>query len=341
MAKNIDWKNLGFKYFQTEYYLKCEYKNGKWGEIKICSDPYLNIHIAATCLHYGQACFEGLKAFGRKDGSIAIFRPQENAKRLISSAKRLVMEPPSEELFLKMAHKLVLLNKTYVPPYGTDASLYIRPVLIGTSPHIGLHPSEDYLFFMIATPMGPYYKNGFFPVKAYVQENYDRAAPKGVGNIKAAGNYAAGLKGDLEGKEKGYTICLYLDSAQHRYIDEFGTSNFFAITKEGAYVTPDSTSILPSVTNMSLQTIAEDMGLRVERRKIQIEEVEYFKEVGACGTAVVITPIYSIQYRDKLYTFGKENEAGPTLTKLYKEIKGIQYGDIEDRHNWMYKVNLE
>jgi branched-chain amino acid aminotransferase len=340
MAKNIDWKNLGFQYLQTEYYVKCEFRGGGWGEIQICSDPHLTLHIAATCLHYGQACFEGLKAFGGKDGSVAMFRPDENAQRLIQSAQRLVMMPPPQELFLQMAKKLILLNKAYVPPYGTGASLYLRPFLIGSSPHIGVHPSEDYLFIMLATPMGPYYKNGFYPVKAYVQERYDRAAPRGVGNIKAAGNYAAGMMGDLDGKEKGYPICLYLDSASHLYIDEFGTSNFLAITKDGRYVTPESQSILPSVTNKSLQRIAQDFGLVVERRRVRVTELAEFSEVGACGTAVVITPVYSILHGERLYTFGREHEAGPTLTRLYNEIKGIQYGELPDRHGWLYSVDV-
>lgn len=338
MAKNIDWKNLGFEYMQTDYYVKAEYKNGSWGPVQVCTEPYVKLHIAATCLHYGQACFEGLKAFGRKDQSIAMFRPQENAQRLINSATRLVMEPVPEELFLEAAKKLVLLNKAYVPPYGTGASLYIRPFLLGSSPQIGLHAAEEYTFVMLATPMGPYYKDGFFPVKAFVQEDYDRAAPRGVGNIKAAGNYAAGLMGDMHGKAKGYPICLYLDPREHAYIDEFGTSNFVAITKDNRYVTADSASILPSITNKSLQAIAGDFGLTVERRKIHVTELRDFAEVGACGTAVVITPVQSILHGETLYTFGKEGEAGEMLTKLYKEIQAIQYGEIEDRHGWMVPV---
>jgi branched-chain amino acid aminotransferase len=340
MEKNIDWKNLGFQYMQTDCYVKCEFENGKWGDIQICADPHITLHIAATCFHYGQACFEGLKAFARKDGSIAMFRPDQNAQRLIHSARRLVMEPPPQELFLAAAKKLIVLNKSFVPPYGTGASLYLRPFLIGSSPHIGVHPSEEYTFIMLATPMGPYYKNGFYPVKAYIQEEYDRAAPKGVGHIKAAGNYAAGMMGDIDGKGKGYPICLYLDSATRMYIDEFGTSNFLAITKDGTYVTPDSESVLPSVTNMSLQQIAGDFGLTVERRKVKVTELADMAEVGACGTAVVITPVYSILHGETLYTFGRENEAGPILTRLYNEITGIQFGEIEDRHGWMYKVDI-
>jgi branched-chain amino acid aminotransferase len=340
MTKNIDWKNLGFEYMQTEYYVKCEYTQGKWGKVQVCTEPQISLHIAATCLHYGQAVFEGLKAFGRKDGSIALFRPQENARRLIASAQRLVMEPPTEELFLSMAKKLVQLNLPYVPPYGTGASLYLRPVLVGSSPHIGIHASEDYILIMLASPMGPYYKNGFFPVKAYIQDKYDRTAPLGVGNIKAAGNYAAAMLGDLEGKKKGFPVCLYLDAGTHQHIDEFSSSNFIAIARDGKYVTPDSQSILESVTNKSLQNIAQDFGMAVEKRNVYVNELADFVEVGACGTAVVITPVFSILHGERCYLFGKEDEAGKTLTRLYHEITGIQYGEIPDRHDWMYPIEI-
>ncbi|MBD3314877.1 MAG: branched-chain amino acid aminotransferase [Chitinivibrionales bacterium] len=339
MARRIDWKNLGFAYKDTGAYVKAEYKNGAWGEVEVCSDPYLNLHVAATCLHYGQACFEGLKVFCGKEGSIAAFRPDENAQRLIDTAHRVVMKPPPKELFLEAVDKVVELNREFVPPYGTGASLYLRPLLIGSSPHVGVHPSEEYIFLVLAMPVGPYYKDGFYPVKAYVQEEFDRAAPHGVGNVKVAGNYAAGMKGDMSGKEKGFPICLYLDSATHSYIDEFGTSNFLAITDDGSrYVTPDSSSVLPSITNKSLQRIARDFGLSVERRPVPVTELERFSEVGACGTAAVITPIYSITHGDKNYTFGREDRAGEMLTRLYKEIQGIQYGEIEDRHGWMREI---
>jgi len=338
MAQCINWQELEFKYMQTDYYVRTEFTNGKWGPLQVCSDTYFSIHVAATCLHYGQACFEGLKAFMRKDGSIATFRPQENARRLIATAERLVMQAPPEELFLEAVNRLISLNKEWVPPYGTGASLYIRPVLIGTSAHVGVHPSEEYSFMMLCMPVGPYYRNGFFPVKAYVQEQYDRAAPRGVGNVKAAGNYSAGMMGDLDGKAKGYPICLYLDSATHEYIDEFGTSNFLGITKDGRYVTPESSSILPSITNKSLEVIAGDFGMKVERRRIPFAELPQFAEVGACGTAAVITPVYSIERAGQILTFGKENEAGEILTKLFKTIQGIQYGELPDTHGWMLKA---
>jgi branched-chain amino acid aminotransferase len=338
MAQQLDWKNLEFRYVQTDCYLRDDFINGAWRGIKQRTDPAVTLHVAATCLHYGQSCFEGLKAFGRKDGSVALFRPGENAKRLIASAKRLVMEPYPEELFVEACRKVILYNRGWMPPHGTGASMYLRPVLFGTSPHVGVHASGEYTFLLLCMPVGPYYRNGFFPVKAIVQERYDRAAPRGVGSIKAAGNYAAGMIGDMEGKDRGYAICLYLDPSTRTLVDEFGTSNFIAITKDGRYVTPVSTSILDSITNRSLQTLAVDFGMKVERRSIRFEELETFAEVGACGTAAVITPVFSVTRGDRVYTFGKEKVAGPVLTKLYRELQGIQYGDIEDRHGWMVKV---
>jgi branched-chain amino acid aminotransferase len=335
----MNWRDLGFQYLQTDSYLRADFTNSGWSALKVCTDPNMSIHIAAAALHYGQECFEGLKAFTRKDGSIALFRPMENARRMIHSAKRLVMEPVPEELFLDACKKVVSGNLDWMPPYGTGASLYLRPLLIGSSPRVGISPSDDYLFLVLAMPVGPYYKkNGFSPVAAMVQEKYDRAAPRGVGKVKTGGNYAAGLLGDLEAKKRGFTISLYLDSGTRTHIDEFGTSNFIAITKDNKYVTPESDSILTSVTNKSLQQLAEDFGLTVERREIKLAELADFTEVGSCGTAAVITPVCSITYNDRVYTFGRKNEAGPVLTRLYRELLAIQYGEIEDRHRWMVKV---
>jgi branched-chain amino acid aminotransferase len=338
MTKRIEWEKLNFAYRDTGAYVTAAYRDGAWESVKSEQEPYLKLHIAATALHYGQACFEGLKAFQRADGTVALFRPEQNARRMSDSALRLAMEPPPEELFVEAVNQAVRINGDYVPPYGTGASLYVRPLLIGVSPHVGLHASEEYLLVVMAMPVGPYYKDGFFPVRAMVQERYDRAAPLGVGNIKAAGNYAAGLLGDMEIKQRGYPISLYLDSRSHRYVDEFGTSNFVAITSDGTYVTPESSSILPSITNKSLQAIARDFGLTVEQRPIAVDELEEFAEVGACGTAAILTPVCSIAHGDKEYTFGKCDQAGEMLTRLYREIQGIQYGEIEDRHHWMRVV---
>jgi branched-chain amino acid aminotransferase len=335
MKKDIDWKNIGFSYMDTGTYVKVECRDGSWGSMKVCHDPLVNIHIAATCLHYGQECFEGLKAFTQQDGAIRIFRPHENAARMIGSAARLCMQAPPVELFTCAVREAISKNLEFVPPYGYGASMYVRPLLIGTSPRIGVQPAQDFLFIVLVMPVGPLYRNGFLPIRGYVHDSYDRAAPRGVGHAKVGGNYATALKPDLEAKQKGYPISLYLDSSDHVHIEEFGTSNFFGITRDGRYVTPSSSSILASITNKSLEVIARDLGLTVERRPVLLDELEEFVEVGACGTAAVVTPVHSLTYKDRIYTFGDGNEAGATTTKIYNELLGIQFGEIPDRHNWL------
>lgn len=332
----MDWKNLGFNYMETNSYVKIDYKDGQWGEIEIRKEPYFPIHISANCLHYGQACFEGMKAFRNKD-KIVIFRPDMNADRIRASAERLCMKSPSKEKFIEACIKLVKQNLDYVPPYGSGASLYIRPVLIGTTPTIGINPSEEYSLIIMCMPVGPYYKSGFLPVNAIVVEDYDRAAPLGTGNTKMAGNYAAGMRPHLIAKKQGYPIVLYLDPKQKKYIDEFGTSNFIGIT-ENEYKTPTSKSILKSITNDSLQTLAKEIGLEIIKEKISINDLEQFKEIGACGTAAIITPIYSVTYNDKFFTYGSQDKAGETLTKLYNMLQSIQYGENEDKYGWLFEI---
>ncbi|OGR12496.1 MAG: branched chain amino acid aminotransferase, partial [Deltaproteobacteria bacterium RIFOXYB12_FULL_58_9] len=299
MTANIDWSKLGFEYLQTACHLTAEYHDGKWGELVSQEQPMMPLHIAAQCLHYGQACFEGLKAFTQPDGSVGIFRPEENSRRMARSAERLVMAPVPEPMFLEACRKLIELNREFVPPRGYKASFYIRPVLLGTTPVIGVKGAKDFLFLAIGMPMGSYYREGFKPVKAMIHCKYDRAAPLGVGSAKVAGNYAAGLLADAHAKKAGFPVSLYLDSQHHRYIDEFATSNFIAITRDGKFVTPDSATILPSITNKSLQQLAVDMGLTVERRRVDVAELSEFAEVGACGTAVVVTPVESIRHGDQ------------------------------------------
>lgn len=340
MKKDIDWKNLGFSYVDTGKYVKASFKDGAWQEPVECTDVKIDLHVAAGCLHYGQACFEGLKVFTQKDGSVSAFRPEENAKRMANSAKRLMMEPPPAGLFLDLVKMVVKLNADWIPPYGTGASLYVRPLLIGTSPRVGLMPCAEYDLYILVMPVGPYYKEGFAPVKAMLQNGYDRAAPLGVGCVKASGNYAAGMMGDFTGKAKGFPISLYTDAREHKYVDEFGTSNFIGITSDGKYVTPDSTSILPSITNATLQILAKDMGMVVEKRKVAVEELDSFVEVGACGTAASITPVGSVTSDDKVYSFSYDGSAGEILTKLYNEIQAIQYGEVDDRHGWNYLISL-
>ncbi len=336
--KSLDWKKLGFNYMDTNGYVQIDYKNGEWGNIEVKKDPYIPMHIAANCFHYGQACFEGIKAFTTKNNEIVIFRPDMNAERMANSAKRLCMQAPPKELFIEACKKAVEINKEYVPPYGTGASLYIRPVLIGTEPTIGVNPSSTYSFIVLVIPVGPYYKTGFLPVKAIVIEEYDRAAPLGTGYTKMAGNYAAGMLPGKIAKSKGYPIVLYLDPKEKKYVDEFGTSNFIGITKNNEYKTPNSKSILPSITNNSLQVLAKEIGLTVIKENIAVDSLDQFKEVGACGTAAVITPIYSVTYKEKVFTWGSPDKAGETLTKLYNMLQGIQYGEREDKYGWLVKV---
>ncbi len=334
----LDWANLSFKFIPTRGLARCEYANGQWGRPLLETSFQFPLHWAANCLHYGQAVFEGLKAFTTREGKVVLFRPHSNAKRMALSANRLCMQAPSEELFLETCRLAVRENLEFVPPYGTGASLYLRPLLIGTEPTIGIKPSDTYSFVVLVTPVGPYYKDGFHPVNAVVIDTFDRAAPLGTGRAKMAGNYAASLKPMLEAKHRGYPINLFADPKEHRFVDEFGTSNFIGITADGQYQTPDSPSILQSITNESLQVLATEMGLRVSKLPIPLAELNRFSEVGACGTAAVITPIHSVTWGDKVFTFGEEGKAGRTLTQLYRNLQGIQYGDLPDSHGWLVEV---
>jgi branched-chain amino acid aminotransferase len=333
---DIDWDKLDFQYVRTKSNLRHTWENGEWSEGRLTSEQTLNLHIAATCLHYGQACFEGLKAFKRRDGKVHIFRPWENAKRMANSSKRLLGPDIPEKLFVDSVVKVVADNIEYVPPYGSGGALYIRPLLIGVAPTIGIAPSTKYELIILVTPVGPYYKSGVKPVDALIMDEYDRASPLGTGGVKIGANYAASLVPSKIAQERGFSINLFLDAKEHKYVEEFGTSNFIGITQNGAYVTPESPSVLPSITNKSLITLAKDLGIEVERRPVPIEELSNFVEVGACGTAVIITPIRKLVRDDKTWFYG--DECGPTLKKLYDEMTGIQFGDIEDRHGWTFEI---
>jgi branched-chain amino acid aminotransferase len=341
MEPNIDWKNLSFNYIKTDYNVRVYYRNGKWGHMEICSDDYVPIHIAATTLHYGQEAFEGLKAYRGKDGKIRLFRWQENAKRFQSSARGILMPEVPTELFHEAITTVVRLNERFIPPYGTGATLYIRPLLIGISPKVGVKPSDEYLFLVFAIPAGPYFKGGFKPQDFIIVRKYDRAAPLGTGNIKVGGNYAAGLRATEEAHQKGFANALFLDPKEKKYIDEAGPANFFAI-KNNTYVTPKSNSILPSITNKSLMQLSEYLGYKVEQRPIPVEELETFEEAGACGTAAVITPIGKIvdEETGKTYVFSKDGKPGKISTQLYNYLTGIQFGEIEDPFGWTEIVEI-
>ena len=289
--------------------------------------------MAATCLHYGQEAFEGLKAYRCKDGKVRIFRVDENAKRLQSTCRGIMMPEVSTELFTEMVKKVVRLNQEWIPTYESGATLYIRPLLIGTSAQVGVHPAKEYCFLIFVTPVGPYFKGGFQSNPYVIVREYDRSAPLGTGKYKVGGNYAASLFANNLAHEKGYACEFYLDAKEKKYIDECGAANFFGI-KNNTYITPESTSILPSITNKSLMQVAEDLGMKVERRPIPEEELETFEEAGACGTAAVISPISYIDDLDtgKRYSFGEK--PGPQSKKLFDTLRGIQYGEIEDRHGW-------
>lgn len=330
----MDWKHLPFGYHKTDYNIRSVYKNGKWGPLEATDSELVTLHMAATTLHYGQEIFEGMKAFKGKDGKIRVFRWEENAKRFRHSARGVLMPEVPDEMFREAVFRAVSLNHNYVPPYGTGAALYIRPLMIGTGAEVGVKPAEEYLFLVFVTPVGPYFKEGFKPVNMMICREFDRAAPLGTGTLKTGGNYAGGLRAVEKAHKMGYANAIFLDAKEKKYIDECGPANFFAI-KENTYVTPESTSILDSITNKSLIQIALDMGMKAERRKIPVDELGSFEETGACGTAAVISPIHKIfdPETQKTYVYGDGNP-GPVSTKLYHHLTGIQLGDEQDVHGW-------
>ena len=334
--ENLNWSELGFGYIKTDYNVRCYYRDGKWGELEVSSSEIINIHMAATCLHYGQESFEGLKAFRGKDGKIRVFRMDENAKRMQSSSRGIKMAELPVEMFEEAVRKVVKLNERFVPPYESGAALYIRPLMIGLGAQVGVKPAPEYMFMVFVTPVGPYFKGGFQPSKVCIMREFDRAAPYGTGTIKVGGNYAASLRANKKAHDLGYSCEFYLDAKEKKYIDECGAANFFGI-KDNTYITPKSSSILPSITNKSLMQLAEDMGIKVERRPIPEEELETFEEAGACGTAAVISPIQRIDDLEngKSYVISKDGKPGPICTKLYNKLRGIQYGDEPDTYGWI------
>lgn len=335
--KNLDWNNLGFSFRETEAMFVAHYKDGKWDEGKLVNDNHLNISAASAALHYGQQCFEGMKAYRAKDGRILLFRPEENAKRMQESARRLLMAEPPVDFFISAVKKTVLANEEFIPPYGSGGTLYIRPFLIGVGHNIGIGPAPEYIFCVFVTPVGAYFKGGLQPVN-FVTTSYDRAAPQGTGRAKVGGNYAASLLPNKLAKEEGYADCIYLDPASHTKIEEVGAANFFGITEDDEFITPDSPSILGSITKYSLLTLAEDLGLKAREEDVFIDKLDRFKEAGACGTAAVISPIGAICHQGEKHVFFSESEVGPVTKKLYDTLTGIQFGDLEDTHGWVYVV---
>jgi branched-chain amino acid aminotransferase len=334
--ENFDWGSLPFGYIKTDYNIRCIYKDGKWGKLEISSSEYIDIHIAATGLHYGQEAFEGLKAYMGKDGKIRLFRWEENAKRMLSSADGIKMAAVPSEMFREALFKVIELNRKFVPPYGSGATLYIRPLLYGSGAEVGVKPASEYTFLVFVTPVGPYFKGGVKPVNMLICRDVDRAAPLGTGAYKVGGNYAASMKAIIAARDGGYSNTIFLDAKEKKYIDECGPANFFAI-KDNTYITPKSESILNSITNMSLLEIADSLGIKTERRQVPVDELSTFAEAGACGTAAVISPIAKIfdPDKNKIYEYCKDGEPGPESLKLYNKLVSIQNGDEADPFGWV------
>ena len=335
---NLDWKNLGFSYIKTDYRYISYYKDGEWDNGALVEDNVLHISEASTALHYGQQAFEGLKAYRCKDGSINLFRPDQNAARFARSCKRLLMPEFPEERFVEAIKEVVRANADWIPPYGTGGSLYIRPLMIGVGDTIGVSPAPEYIFTVFVMPVGAYFKGGLTPTSFVVSE-YDRAAPVGTGAAKVGGNYAASLLPGKEAKKHQFSDCIYLDPLTHTKIEEVGAANFFGITKDNQFITPYSPSILPSITKYSLLWLAEHrLGMSVKEADVYVDRLDEFTEAGACGTAAVISPIAGIQNGDNFHVFYSETEVGPVTRRLYDELVGIQYGDVEAPEGWIQKV---
>lgn len=334
--KNIDWANLGFGYIQTEKRYVSNYKDGKWDDGCITDDATITLNECAGVLQYAQTVFEGMKAYTTEQGKIVVFRPDLNASRLVDSAKRLEMPPFPEDRFLDSIVQLVKANAEYVPPYGSGASLYIRPYMFGTNPVIGVKPASEYQYRAFVTPVGPYFKGGAKPLTICVSD-FDRAAPNGTGHIKAGLNYAMSLHAIVTAHAAGYDENMYLDSATRTKVEETGGANFLFITKDNKVVTPKSDTILPSITRRSLVYVAEHyLGMEVEEREVYLDELENFAECGLCGTAAVISPVGKIvdHGREICMPSGME-KMGPVTQKLYDTLTGIQMGRIEAPEGWI------
>ena len=337
--KTIDWANLSFGYMPTDYNVRYNYRNGSWGELEISSSEYINMHMAATCLHYGQEAFEGLKAFRGKDGKIRVFRLDENAARLQSTCRGILMPELSTEKFRDAILKVIKLNERFVPPYESGASLYIRPLLIGTGAQVGVHPASEYMFIVFVTPVGPYFKGGAKPITIRVCD-YDRAAPHGTGHVKAGLNYAMSLYAIMDAHAQGYDENMYLDAATRTKVEETGGANFIFVTKDGKLVTPKSSTILPSITRRSLMYVAKEyLGMEAEEREVYLDELGDFAECGLCGTAAVISPVGKVVDHGKEICFPSGmDDMGPVTKKLYDTLTGIQMGRIEAPEGWIHRV---
>ena len=340
--KNIDWSSIGFGYIKTDKRYVSNYKNGAWDEGTLTDDANVVLSECAGVLQYAQTVFEGLKAYTTEDGRIVCFRPDLNASRMADSAKRLEMPAFPEDRFVKAVEETVRANAAYVPPYGSGATLYIRPYMFGSNPVIGVKPADEYQFRMFCTPVGPYFKGGAKPITIKVSD-FDRAAPHGTGHIKAGLNYAMSLHAIVTAHQEGYDENMYLDAATRTKVEETGGANFIFVTKDGTVVTPKSNSILPSITRRSLMVVAEKyLGLKVEHREVYFDEVKDFAECGLCGTAAVISPVGKIVDHGKEICFPSGMEKmGPVIQKLYDTLTGIRMGRIEAPEGWIKEIKVD
>lgn len=336
--ESINWDKLGFDYIKTDKRYLSHWRNGEWDAGTLTEDNVLHISEGSTALHYGQQCFEGLKAYRCKDGSINLFRPDQNAARMQRSCARLLMPQVSTEQFIEACKAVVKANERFIPPYGTGGALYLRPFVIGVGDNIGVRTAPEFIFSIFAIPVGAYFKGGLTPHN-FLISSYDRAAPQGTGAAKVGGNYAASLMPGAQAKKASFADCIYLDPLTHSKIEEVGSANFFGITHDDKFVTPNSPSVLPGITRLSLIELAKTrLGLEVVEGDVFIDKLADFKEAGACGTAAVITPIGGIEYQNKLHVFYSEKEVGPITQKLYKELTGVQTSDVEAPAGWIVKV---
>ncbi|UQS81777.1 branched-chain amino acid aminotransferase [Bombilactobacillus folatiphilus] len=337
-AQDVDFNNLGFEYLDLPYRYQATFKDGKWQDKGLVAESNVVINEDSPALHYGQAAFEGLKAYRTKDDQIQLFRPDQNAQRLQNSCERMLMPQVPTDMFIDAAKQVVKANEDFVPPYGNGATLYLRPIIMGVGGIIGVHPAQEYIFRIFAMPVGNYFKGGLTPTN-FTTSQYDRAAHKGTGQSKVGGNYAASLMPGEQAHKNGFSDCVYLDPVNHEKIEEVGSANFFGITKDGTFVTPKSPSILPSVTKYSLLYLAEhELNMPTEQGDVYVNDLDRFAEAGACGTAAVISPIGGLEHNGNLHVFYSETEVGPVTKKLYDILTGIQFGDRKGPDGWIEVV---
>lgn len=334
----LNWDSLSFDFNETGgENLRQYYRDGRWSEPEYTTSEYIPVHMCSACLNYGLQAFEGIKAFRGVDGRVRLFRPDAHARRMAAGARKLCLPMPSEQMFVEACKEIVRRNIEFLPPYESQAALYVRPVLFGTRPRLTVRPSGEAGFCVFATPVGPYFKEGIRPIDAIVNRNQDRSAPLGTGDVKVGGNYASSMLSYEEAHQMGYSAVLYTESVEHRYIEECGAANFIAI-KGKTYVTPASPSILPSITNDSLMQLARDKGFTVEQRKVDVAELSSFDECGACGTGAIITPLGKVYDPDNDTTICFGDEVGKVLLDLYRSLQDVQYGRAEDKHGWCVVV---